>query len=174
MGTEMTDNYGQQFLDGAANRRRELEQILEDAAIGYLELRRTTGLTETILDEALTELERLGMIHSKKSANEVLYWKAVAQSVKEWYSVDDVAKYLSVSKRTVQQLIRDGEMVAYRVGRGGHRRIRRTDLDGPMHREYNAGLVELGEEVDPVLCSIVGQRTRYCLRPTIGEWISSW
>ena len=154
MGTEMTDNYGQQFLDGAANRRRELEQILEDAAIGYLELRRTTGLTETILDEALTELEQLGMIHSKKSANEVLYWKAVAQSVKEWYSVDDVAKYLSVSKRTVQQLIRDGEMVVYRVGRGGHRRIRRTDLDGPMHREYNAGLVELGEAVDPVLSEL--------------------
>jgi len=150
----MTDNHGQQFLDGAANRRRALEQILEDTAIGYLELRRTTGLTETILDEALTELEQLGMIHFKKSANEVLYWKAVAQSVKEWYSVDDVAKYLSVSKRTVQQLIRDGEMVVYRVGRGGHRRIRRTDLDGPMHREYNAGLVELGEAVDPVLSEL--------------------
>jgi len=96
----------------------------------------------------------MGMIHSKKSANEVLYWKAVAQSVKEWHSVDDVAKYLSVSKRTVQQLIRDGEMVVYRVGRGGHRRIRRTDLDGPMHREYNAGLVELGEAVDPVLSEL--------------------
>lgn len=150
----MTDNHGQQFLDGAANRRRALEQILEDTAIGYLELRRATGLTETILDEALTELEQLGMIHFKKSANEVLYWKAVAQSVKEWYSVDDVAKYLSVSKRTVQQLIRDGEMVVYRVGRGGHRRIRRTDLDGPMHREYNAGLVELGEAVDPVLSEL--------------------
>jgi excisionase family DNA binding protein len=150
----MTDNHGQQFLDGAANRRRALEQILEDTAIGYLELRRTTGLTETILDEALTELEQLGMIHFKKSANEVLYWKAVAQSVKEWYSVDDVAKYLSVSKRTVQQLIRDGEMVVYRVGRGGHRRIGRTDLDGPMHREYNAGLVELGEAVDPVLSEL--------------------
>ena len=122
----MTDNYGQQFLDGAANRRRELEQIFEDAARGCLQLHRTTGLTETILDEALTELERLGMIPSKKSANAVLYWKAVAQSVKEWYSVDDVAKYLSVSKRTVQQLIRDAEMVAYRVGGGGHRRIGRT------------------------------------------------
>ena len=59
----------------------------------------------------MAELAQLGMIHSKKSANEVLYWKAVAQPVKEWYSVDDVAKYLSVSKRTAQQLIRDGEVV---------------------------------------------------------------
>ena len=57
----MTDKYGQQFLDGAANRRQALEQILEDTAIGYLELRRTTGLTESILDEALPELEQLGI-----------------------------------------------------------------------------------------------------------------
>ena len=69
----MTDKYGQQFLDGAANRRRALEQILEDTAIGYLALRRTTGLTESILDEALPGLKQLGIIHSKKSANEVLY-----------------------------------------------------------------------------------------------------
>jgi len=51
-------------------------------------------------------------------------------------------------------LIRDGEMVVYRVGRGGHRGIRRTDLDGPMHREDNAGLVELGEAVDSVLSEL--------------------
>jgi len=122
--------------------------------IRYLELRRTTGLTESILDEALAGLEQMGMIHSKKSANEVLYWKAVAQPAKEWYSVDDAAKYLPVSKRTIRQSIRDGEMVAYRVGPGGHRGIRRTDLDGPMHREDNAGLVELGEAVDPVLSEL--------------------
>jgi len=97
----MTDNYDLQFLDGATNRRPALEQILQHATIGYLELRRTTGLTETILDEALVKMEQLGIIHSKKSANEVLYGKAVAQPAKEWYSVDDAAKYLSVSKRTV-------------------------------------------------------------------------
>jgi excisionase family DNA binding protein len=68
--------------------------------------------------------------------------------------VEDAAKYLSVSKRTVQQLIRDGEMVAYRVGRGGHRRIRRIDLDGPMHREDPSGLVEMVGAEDPVLSKL--------------------
>ena len=98
----------------------------------------------------------------------------MAQSVKEWYSVDDAAKYLPVSKRTIRQSIRDGEMVAYRVGPGGHRGIRRTDLDGPMHREDNAGLVELGEAVDPVLSELWDNEQDAVLRPTIGEWISSW
>ena len=69
----MTDNYDLQFLDGATNRRPALEQILEHTAIGYLKLRRTIGLIESILDEALAKLEQLGIIHSKKSANEVLY-----------------------------------------------------------------------------------------------------
>ena len=54
----------------------------------------------------------------------------------------------------MQQLIRDGEMVAYRVGRGGHRRIRRTDLDGPMHREDHFGLVELVGAEDAVLAEL--------------------
>ena len=68
--------------------------------------------------------------------------------------MDDAAKYLSVSKRTVQQLIRDGEMVAYWVGREGHRRIRRTDLDGPMHREDHSRLVELVGAEDAVLSEL--------------------
>ena len=68
--------------------------------------------------------------------------------------MDDAAKYLSVSKRTVQQLSRDGDMVAYRVGRGGHSRIRRTDLDGPMHREDHSRLVELVGAEDAVLSEL--------------------
>ncbi len=150
----MTRDDGQQFRGPAANRRLVLEQIPEDPAVGYYELRHKTGLIGTDLDEALEELEELGVIVSKKTANEVLYWKAGAVPDKEWYSVEDAAKYLSISKRTVQQLIRDGEMVAYRVGRGGHRRIRRTDLDGPMHREDHSGLVELAGADDPVLSEL--------------------
>ena len=81
-------------------------------------------------------------------------WKTYPKTQRSTIS-NCAAKYLSVSKRTVQQLIRDGEMVAYRVGPGGHRGIRRTDLDGPMHREDNAGLVELGEAVDPALSALL-------------------
>ena len=150
----MTNGDDQQNHGTSPDRRRVLGHIYEDLAVGYLELRRKTRLTGADLDRALAELENLGVIHEKKTSNEVIYWKAGAASEKEWYSVEDAAKYLSVSKRTVQQLIRDGEMVAYRVGRGGHRRIRRTDLDGPMHREDHSGLVELGGAEDPVLSEL--------------------
>ena len=150
----MTQGNGQQYRGAAANRRLVLEQIPEDPAAGYAELRGKTSLAGADLDDALAELEDLGVIIAKKTANEVLYWKAAAVPDKEWYSVEDAANYLSVSKRTVQQLIRDGEMVAYRVGRGGHRRIRRTDLDGPMHREDHSGSVELAGAEDPVLSEL--------------------
>ncbi len=150
----MTQDYNQQLRDATANRRLVLEQIPVDPAAGYFELRRKTGLVGTDLDEALAELEGLGVIISKNTVNEVLYWKAGAVPDKEWYSVEDAANYLSVSKRTVQQLIRDGEMVAYRVGKGGHRRIRRADLDGPMHREDHSGLVEISGADDPVLSEL--------------------
>ena len=126
-------------LDGGPNslgdavRRQVLENIPEDPAVDYLELRRNTGMTEADLDRALADLENLGVINTKKTAKQVLYWRTGTGRDKEWYSVDDAAKYLSVSKRTVQQLIHDGEMVAYRVGRGGHRRIRRADQIGRAH-----------------------------------------
>ena len=150
----MTHDDAQQLRRTVVNRRQALEHIPDDPAVGYLELRRKTGLTGADLDEALAELKNLGVIDSKKTANEVIYWKVGSVPEKEWYSVEDAAKYLSVSKRTVQQLIRDGEMVAYRVGRGGHRRIRRTDLDGPMHREDHSGLAELTGAEDPVLSEL--------------------
>jgi excisionase family DNA binding protein len=149
----MTRNDGQNY-SGEAIRRHVLENIPEDPAVDYIQLRRKTGITEADLDQALVDLENLGVINTKKSANGVLYWRAGSGPDKEWYSVDDAARYLSVSKRTVQQLIRDGEMVAYRVGRGGHRRIRRTDLDGPMHREDHSGIVELAGAEDPVLSEL--------------------
>ena len=153
----MTQDNNPRSYRNAANQRKLLEHIPEvPSIIGYLELRQRTGLFGTDIDAALIELENLGVINSRKRDTdiEVLYWKAGSIPAKEWYSVEDAAKYLSVSKRTVQQLIRDGEMVAYRVGRGGHRRIRRGDLDGPMHREGPSGLVEPEGAEDPVLSEL--------------------
>ncbi len=150
----MTRDNKQQSYRGSTDQRLLLEHIPEDPAVGYSELLRKTGLSGADIDRALMELENLGVINSKRTVDEVLYWRAESAPAKEWYSVEDAAKYLSVSKRTVQQLIRDGEMVAYRVGRGGHRRIRRVDLDGPMHREDPSGLEELGGAEDPVLSEL--------------------
>ena len=139
-----------QYSSSIGNRQRLLEFIPADPPIGYLELRRKTKLAGADLDGALLELEDLGAIISKHTTNQVFYWRVGAESGKEWYSVVEAATYLSVSKRTVQQLIRDGEMVAYRVGRGGHHRIRRGDLDSPMRLENHSGLTEMGRAEDPV------------------------
>ena len=141
-------------LTSNGDRQRLIELIPSDPAIGYLELRRRSVLAVADLDDALVALEFLGVINSKRAANEVFYWKVGAKTEKEWYSVVEAATYLSVSKRTVQQLIHDGEMVAYRVGRGGHYRIRRTDLDSPMHRDDPLGMTELNGAEDPVLAEL--------------------
>ena len=150
----MTQNDGLQYSSSISNRQRLLGLIPTDPPIGYLELRRRTTLSSSDLDGALSELEDLGVIDSKHTTNQVFYWRAGVGLGKEWYSVVEAAQYLSVSKRTVQQLIRDGQMVAYRVGRGGHHRIRRTDLDSPMHRDEPPGIAELNGAEDPVLAEL--------------------
>ncbi len=143
-----------QNLNSDGDRQRLLELIPSDPAIGYVELRRKSLLAVADLDDALAQLEFLGVINAKQATNEVFYWKVGAKTEKEWYSVVEAATYLSVSKRTVQQLIHDGEMVAYRVGRGGHYRIRRIDLDSPMHRDDPLGMTELDGAEDPVLAEL--------------------
>ncbi len=150
----MATNDDMEFSSSIGNRQRLLQLIPAGPPIGYLELRTKTKLNIADLDGALAELEHLGAINSKHTPNQVFYWKAGADAGKEWYSVGEAATYLSVSKRTVQQLIRDGEMVAYRVGRGGHHRIRRGDLDSPMRLENHAGLTEMGRADDPVLSEL--------------------
>lgn len=150
----MTLNDGTKFSGSIGDRQRLLELIPADPPIGYLELRRKPRLTGTDLDGALAELEDLGIINSKHTTNQVFYWRVGADPGKEWYSVGEAATYLSVSKRTVQQLIRDGQMVAYRVGRGGHHRIRRRDLDSPMHREDNPGILDLAGAHDLLLSEL--------------------
>ena len=47
-----------------------------------------------------------------------------------------------------------GPPLGARVGRGGPRRLRRTDWDGPMHREDPSGSVELAGAEDPVLSEL--------------------
>ncbi|MDA0264871.1 MAG: excisionase family DNA-binding protein [Chloroflexi bacterium] len=146
-------------MDAIRDRRRLLEAIPLDPATGYLDLSERTGLSGAALDGALADLEALGLIASKKTVDQVYYWPVSTEREKAWYSVVEAANYLSVSKRTVQQLIRDGEMIAYRVGRGGHHRIRKADLDSPMHiephieshREPHGKIAEMGDAEDLVL-----------------------
>ena len=96
----------------------------------------------------------LGLIGAKQAATETFYWKVAQQPGKAWYTIDEAAGHMAVSKRTVQNLIRDGQLVAYRVGRGGHRRIRSEDLDSAMHRDDGVDVASMTAREDPVLADL--------------------
>jgi len=150
----MTQQSGQQYLASILLQQRILEAISIDPPIGYSQLQEKTHLSGSDLDGWLLELEALGVITGTQTSNIALYCRVSNAPEKEWYSVTEAATYLSVSKRTVQELIHDGEKIAYRIGRGGHHKIRRMDLDSPMHRNDPTGLTELSAAEDLVLAEL--------------------
>ena len=134
--------------------RRVLESIPLEGATGYIELRDRTGLAGEALGDALEALQDLGLIGAKQNVAEPFYWKVIQQPRKVWYTLDEAAGHMSVSKRTVQHLIQDGQMPAYRVGRGGHRRIKLEDLDSAMHRDDGFDITAMTAREDPVLAEL--------------------
>ena len=77
---------------------------------------------------------------------------------KEWFTVEDAAQYLCVSKRTIYRLTKEGRLPAFRIGRERHRRFRKDDLDKvPRLGEETKnleGLLKLTVRADPVLAEI--------------------
>lgn len=134
--------------------KKVLDCIPLEGAIGYFELRDRTGLAGDPLDGALKALEGLELIGAKQTATEAFYWKVAQQPRKAWYTIDEAAGHMAVSKRTVQHLIRDGQLVAYRVGRGGHRRIKSEDLDSAMLRDDTVEIASMTAREDPVLADL--------------------
>ena len=47
----------------------------------------------------------------------------------EWFTVEEAAHYLRVSKRTIYKWSRNGRLPAYLIGDHRHRRYRKDDLD---------------------------------------------
>ena len=147
------ENGSWQLLPGNPS-KRVLDCVPVEGAIGYFELRERTGLAGEALDGPLKALEGLGLIEAKQTATEVVYWKIAQKPLKAWYTIDEAAGHMAVSKRTVQQLIRDGQLVAYRVGRGGHRRIKSEDLDSAMLRDDRVEIASMTASDDPVLAEL--------------------
>lgn len=82
---------------------------------------------------------------------------------KEWYTVNEAAHYLGVSRRTIYKLTKEGRLQAYLLGKERTRRFRKEDLDrGPRALERGAeeGEVEaisiLSSAADPVLAELWG------------------
>ena len=77
---------------------------------------------------------------------------------KEWFTVEEAAKYLCVSRRTIYKLTQEGRLPAFRIGRERHRRFRKEDLDKVPRPSQNADspgeLLMLTAASDPVLAEI--------------------
>lgn len=77
---------------------------------------------------------------------------------KEWFTVEEAAEYLSVSKRTIYKLTKEGRLPAFRIGQERHRRFRKEDLDKvprPGDEAVNMeALLKLSAKADPVLAEI--------------------
>lgn len=77
---------------------------------------------------------------------------------KEWFTVEEAAEYLQVSRRTIYKLTEDGRLPAFRIGKERHRRFRKADLDNvPLEIEgtkQEKALLALTAKDDPVLAEI--------------------
>lgn len=77
---------------------------------------------------------------------------------KEWFTVEDAAEYLCVSKRTIYKLTKEGRLPAFRIGKERHRRFRKEDLDKALHPGEEIAnldrLLKLTAKADPVLAEI--------------------
>jgi excisionase family DNA binding protein len=77
---------------------------------------------------------------------------------KEWFTVEEAAEYLRVSRRTIYKLTREGRLPAFRIGQERHRRFRKEDLDrvprpGEEARDME-GVLELTAYTDPLLAEV--------------------
>ena len=57
----------------------------------------------------------------------------------EWFTVNEGAEYLRVSRRTIYKLVKDGRLPVYTVGAKRHRRFKRQDLDKALHPAERTG-----------------------------------
>ena len=118
------------------------------------DIRAETGLDTKSLNKALKRLEELGRIEAKRLGPSMYFLKVMRASPQVWYTIDEAATYLRVSRRTVYQLIQQQQLPAFRVGHGGHHRFNREDLDTVVHGESDAGTDALTARDDPVLAEL--------------------
>jgi excisionase family DNA binding protein len=77
---------------------------------------------------------------------------------KEWFTLEEAAEYLCVSKRTIYKLTGDGRLPSFLIGKERHRRFRKEDLDRvPRSGEETTNLEKLYKltaKSDPVLAEV--------------------
>ena len=118
------------------------------------QIQTATRLTAVTLAFSLAKLQELGKIEQKLLGASAYYAAVSPVSPQDWYTIDESAGYLRVSRRTIYKLIHDGQLTAYRVGTGGHRRLRRNDLELLMSLEESDPAGALAASADPVLAEL--------------------
>jgi len=77
---------------------------------------------------------------------------------KKWFTVEEAAEYLCVSRRTIYKLTKEERLPAFPIGKECHRRFRKEDLDKvPRPGEEIANietLLKLSAKADPVLAEV--------------------
>jgi len=140
-------------IDGSA-----LHMVMECLSTGQglteREIQERTDLTTKMLNIALPQLVDLGKIQKKWIVHSYYYLQAKAAPRQDWYTIDEAANYLRVSRRTVYQLLQEGQLAGYRVGKGGHRRLRLGDLNQVMKREDPVETYAMNAVADPVLAEL--------------------
>ena len=113
-----------------------------------------TGLETKPLNVALEKLQERGRIERKWLGAAAYYVAIKAAPHQEWFTINESASYLRVSRRTMYQLIRDGQVTAYRAGSRGHRRLRLEDLEHLMRSEDTQDLQAMTAAADPGLAEL--------------------
>ena len=131
-----------------------MQCLPDDKAWTERQIQEETGLDAKSLNYALPNLEQLGYIQEKWLGGAKHYCKVLHPLPQEWYTIDEAANFLRVSRRTIYQLIEQGELACYRVGKVGHRRFRRGDLEGAMSQEGGRGVYAMNAASDPVLAEL--------------------
>lgn len=143
---------------GRENFGAELDRVLksvgDSGSVGYQEIQRNTGLDGAVLNEALDRLEHMGLIMSRNVRGLVHYWKSRQTTSQIWYTVDEAAQYLRVSRRTIYKLVKEMQLAPYKVGPAGHRRFKQEDVDAVMRKEQVAPDSALMASDDPVLAEL--------------------
>lgn len=136
--------------------RRVMECLPSDDALTMDEIKARTGIPKKTLTTVLPALFELGYIENKWIDGTRHYLKLTPRSRQEWYTIDEAARYLRVSKRTIYQLIEHGVLVHYRVAGGVRKRFKHDDLEQVMKTEDRGSLHEMNAAADPVLAELWG------------------
>ncbi len=131
-----------------------MQSLVSGQTLTESQLQTETGLSTESLNLALARLQELGRVEKKGLGASGYYVAIITPPSQDWYTIDESAGYLRVSRRTMYKLINEGQLAAYRVGAGGHRRFRRDDLERLMIPEDVGSVDAMTAEADPVLAEL--------------------